>query len=56
MSHKMHPWGLEKTLTTMRVLPLQINQGILRHPNIIRIMKKHYMYDSGIHLGYVLSR
>ena len=37
----------KKTLTTMRVLPLQINQGILRHPNIIRIMKKHYMYDIG---------
>ena len=46
--------GIRKTLTTMRVLPLQINQGILRHSNIIKNNGEQYMYDGDIHLRYIL--
>ena len=34
-----------KTLTTLRLLPLQVNQGHLRHSNIIIDHEEQYMYD-----------
>ena len=43
-----------KTLTTVRLLPLQVNQGILRYSNIIVNNREQYMYDGAIHLRYAL--
>ena len=34
-----------KTLTTLRLLPLQVNQGHLRHSNIIIDHEEQYRYD-----------
>ena len=43
-----------KTLTTVRLLPLQVSQGHLRHSNIIINNREQYMYDGDIHLRYAL--
>ena len=43
-----------KTLTIVRLLPLQVNQGHLRHSNIIINNREQYMYDEAIHLRYAL--
>ena len=45
-----------KTLTTVRLLPLQVNQGILRYSKIIINNREQYMYDRAKHLKYAFCR